>query len=91
MIADCPVLWANKFDPSRSKLIVFRPLAPAILITDKFKSLGIISNQEEVTGSQRLETFPDCERTGWRWPWGQMLGEELKEMQRYTRQRSLSF
>lgn len=66
MIADCPVLWANKFDPSRSKLIVFRPLAPAILITDKFKSLGIISNQEEVTGSQRLETFPDCERTGWR-------------------------
>ena len=51
MIADCPVLWADKFDLSRSKLIVFRPLAPAILITDKFKSLAIISNQEEVIGS----------------------------------------
>ena len=51
MIADCPVLWAEEFDLSRSKRTVFRPLAPAILITDKFKSLAVISNQEEVIGS----------------------------------------
>ena len=55
--ADCPVVWAHEFDLSRSNIIAFRPLSPAIPITDKFKSLAIISNQGKIIGSNVWRLF----------------------------------